>query len=193
MKHINITDYDEDLFDICSLYQINGPFPGTLTPSNYTEYRTDDTPRIDYYNPCVIPMYGYNYSYAKTHLFRIIDWKAFCDFFNCELITNLGIYLKDPRISWPCEHGIEVLVTHLSGMPYKQATGIIGVSGDPIDSNYNTWHLSDFDFDHPYIFDKNVYRSEFYSRSFLTQVRLSSCAMQGDKLRVKIELVADVE
>ena len=193
MKHINITDYDEDLFDICSLYQINGPFPGTLTPSNYTEYRTDDTPRTDYNNPCVVPMYGYNYSYAKTHLFRIIDWKAFCDFFNCELITNLGIYLKDPRISWPCEHGIEVLVTHLSGMPYKQATGIIGVSGDPIDSNYNTWHLSDFDFDHPYIFDKNVYSGEFLSKSFLTQLRISSCAMQGDKSRVKIELVADVE
>mgnify|MGYP000880259782 CR=1 FL=1 len=161
MKHINITDYAEELFNICSLYQVNDQFPGTMTPNNCIRHRTDDTPRIDYNNPCVIPKYGYNYSYAKY--------------------------------SWPCEHGIEVLVTHLSGIPYKQATGIIGVSGDPIDSNYNTWHLSDFDFDHPYIFDKNVYRSEFYSRSFLTQVRLSSCAMQGDKPEVKIELVADVE
>jgi hypothetical protein len=193
MKHINITDYAEELFDICSLYQVNDQFPGTMTPNNWIRYRTDDTPRIDYYNPCVIPKYGYNYSYAKTLLFRIMDWEAFCDFFNCELITNLGIYYKDAKYSWPCEHGIEVLVTHLSGIPYKQATGIIGVSGDPIDSNYNTWHLSDFDSDHPYIFDNNIYSGEFWSKSFLTQLQISSCAMQGVKPKVEIELTADVE
>lgn len=194
MRKINITDYSNELGSCYNFYQMSGEYPGEMSQiiGNMT-YRTNDTNNpADYYNPCVVPQSGYNYSFAKTQVFVITNWKHFSDVIGCDSIQNIGIYLPDKH-TWVHEHGIELLVSHQPNNEYIPADGIIGLTGYPITDKLNVWHMSDFDEDHPYVIDTNRYDREFISNKFISQIRISSCALRGCKMPAKVRIVAEVE
>lgn len=173
MKRIYLSDYD-GLQETCRLLEINGTEPGNISELlDGIHFCTVDSSHTDMYNPCKIPVKGYNYSFTKSLLWEVHDWEKFSEIVGCKQIWNLGCYLAPTRLG-----GINIL-TGRDVLPitcYKQATGIIGVTGEPMP---NTMNMNMFNMYNPKPIDLGPYSAPFRSMMIRLQAMISPDAIQG--------------
>lgn len=165
-----------------NIKQIFGPRPGfekiALSESVSLFNTSDMVLSSTYDNPCVVPSNGVNYSFVKS----------FVVYLGTDKINNKKI----KTIKWyPTElnepYGIKVLVNEYPFLTscrckefgvmregYKQATGIIGVTGDPM--KYAK-EASKFDYDNPLNlgFDKDRLSSNILQ----LQIKINTFAAYG--------------
>lgn len=180
MRRIYFSDYPE-LATVWKMYEINGPYPGVHSDSERIHFCTADINAWSPNNPCVIPREGYNYSMKKSLYWNIVDWKQFLELTGCENVQSIGIYPRD-KIDW--EHiDVQVSAQPKSIADYKQATGLIGVTGDPLPEPVCL--LSDFDSETPYPLR--------LSSLLECQIRISPDAEQGELSFMEFQFTALVE
>ena len=128
------------------------------------------------YDPCVIPVTGYNYSMVKSIFVQIFNWDKLSHIFNCDKMYNISIFpTNSDKIP-----GIEMRASPnlVKIHDYTQATGIVGITGDPLPEP--TCDFEDFDRETPFLIWPGIISGNAISSLARIQMRLSPDARQGD-------------
>lgn len=174
LRRIVFRDIPE-LADSCSVFELNGPFPGVPSRGGLLRFSTMDAHDPGYYNPMNLPEDPAtpSYSFVKSVYFEVVDWHKFADVLGCQTVRDIGVFLEDPQL----DHGMEILVAHKSIQDYHWASGIVGVTGDLIEGPVS--NLSECSISNPYLFDQGSYNGNFRSNLLQAQLKLSCDAMPG--------------
>jgi hypothetical protein len=181
-------------------------------------YCTSDTAFPGLRNPLITPSKGFKAfrSYFKTTFIEVVDWGTLCKIIERKIgekvhrIGRLSVFC-DESIFGPCNLFADrwmlskggdggVLVGQRddgeNGMPiecYVQATGVEGLTGDPLENHPYFWHqdtptrkLDCFTFNHPCLIDKSVHDAEFTSKAMVTQLVIPPTASHGEKPAIDI-------
>lgn len=175
MERINLSEID-GLNNAVRLCEVNGPYPGNITGIDSIHFCT-----MDHWNPwinnsCKILSSECSYSFAKSIYVEIFDWDEFYDVTGIERIWDIALCMEDLNYL----QGVDVLA--LPPVPiknYKQATGLIGVTGDCITDEYKIRNFDEFLFEAPYIIASGPFNSEFKTNLGILQIRISPDAYQG--------------
>ena len=192
-KKIYLDDYPE-LADTFQLVEINGPYPGSYTTIDYLHFNSVDNRFLSYSNACVVPNNGINYSYAKSFVFKLTNWKKFSSILNCNKIFNVGCYSDLKSIPEGVNLHVPIMLGSDHGISeYKQAKGIIGLTGEDIRNSYTVCDfIPTYNKSRTYIIDSNVYNDNFMSKICLMQVSIQSFAEPSEVSFDKIHFVCNI-
>ena len=217
-RFVNLTTLG-DIQDTINIVEINGPAPGTFSCAQRgLRYCTSDTAIPGPRYPSTIPPEGSKAlrSYFKTTFVEVVDFGTLCEIIGREIgekvhrIGRLSVFC-DESIFGSCNLFADRWMLSKSGdggvivgqrddgengMPiecYVQATGVKGVTGDPLENHPYFWHqdtpirkLDCFTFNRPCLIDKSVHDAEFTSKAMVTQMVIPPTASHGEKPAIGI-------
>lgn len=205
--------------DVIELFEINGAEP-SLTKVKGSFYCTADLAIPGDSFPLKIPPENVkdHRSYWKTMMIRVTDWEGFAKLFQCKAVSDICIYPVEESVFGPCslisdkwqlstkgsggilvgqrddgEHGISL-------KDYAKATGIIGITGDPLESHHPYYStqtvqvrkIDCYSLAKPCIFDKSIYKGPFDSRAIVTQLVVPGTAASGRKTSLELHFGAKI-
>lgn len=197
-RFIIVDNIDEatKFLTICNLY---GPYPGIESRSPISFCTIDAvSPGLEYALKIPPPGVRCYRSFTKTFYLTVFNFGAFCDAVGCKEVVGVGIFTEQ-NVSELWGPGQSIVIGQRDGccgIPinrYVEATGINGLTGDPIENHPRFKNqtipyrnLNEFKEDKPGIVEQKSHNGFFRSNAIVAQMIITPSAEFGYKPRLNI-------
>jgi hypothetical protein len=150
-----------------------GEPPMEVHSAQLLHFCTDDSIDQEGMSPCGIPKEGeLSYSFKKTVFFEVFDWGRLLEVFDIPdyaVVVGVGAYLQS-KFDEGQYFGTKLACRGVE--TYTKATGIVGVTGDPITPEA---YLDEYTENRPFMFDTRHHTAKFTSLLEVQMVIMPDC------------------